>query len=119
MPAAPPPSPAGRPVARKQYSGNGYANPSRGSPSHCRARRQCVLAPSGFGSHKQGPVPDGIVIFVGNDQRPERRIHVLRQYESDLKGGTFRLQLMNEVVDDLLERLVDISDKLVLCPANT
>lgn len=40
--------------------------------------------------------------------------HVLRQYESDLKGGTFRLQLMNEVVDDLLGRLIDVSDELDL-----
>ncbi|MGF6759386.1 hypothetical protein [Paraburkholderia sp. GAS42] len=38
--------------------------------------------------------------------------HVLRQYEIDLKNGPCRVQLMNEVVDDLLERVIDVSDKL-------
>ncbi len=38
--------------------------------------------------------------------------HVFRKYESDLKSGAVRLQLMNEVVDDLAKRLVDISDEL-------
>src|SRR3972149_2289818 len=38
--------------------------------------------------------------------------HVLRQYESDRKDGSLRLQLMNEVVDDLCERVIDVSDAL-------
>lgn len=38
--------------------------------------------------------------------------HVLRQYESDLKDGSLRLQLMNEVVDHLCERVIDVSDTL-------
>lgn len=38
--------------------------------------------------------------------------HVFRQYESDLKTGPHRLQLMNEVIDDLPARLIDVSDKL-------
>ena len=38
--------------------------------------------------------------------------HVLRQYQSDLKGGPLRLQLMNEVVDDLCERVIDVSNEL-------
>jgi hypothetical protein len=50
-------------------------------------------------------------------QTPQRLLgvtaaHVLRQYQSDLKGGPLRLQLMNEVVDDLCERLIDVSDEL-------
>ena len=40
--------------------------------------------------------------------------HVFRQYERDSKNGRARLQLMNEVVDDLGRRLIDISDKLDL-----
>jgi len=40
--------------------------------------------------------------------------HVYRQYEADRKNGPVRLQLMNEVVDDLENRLIDISDKLDL-----
>jgi len=40
--------------------------------------------------------------------------HVFRQYEADRKNGSVRLQLMNEVVDDLDKRLLDISDKLDL-----
>jgi hypothetical protein len=38
--------------------------------------------------------------------------HVLRQYQSDLKCGPIRLQLMSEVVDDLCERVIDVSDGL-------
>ncbi len=38
--------------------------------------------------------------------------HVFHQYQSDLKGGSVRLQLMNEVVDDLCERVIDVSDRL-------
>jgi hypothetical protein len=50
-------------------------------------------------------------------QTPQRLLgvtaaHVLRQYQSDLNGGSFRLQLMNEVADDLCERLIDVSDEL-------
>jgi hypothetical protein len=50
-------------------------------------------------------------------QTPKRLLgvtaaHVLRQYESDLKEGALRLQLMNEVVDDLLARVIDVSDTL-------
>jgi hypothetical protein len=37
---------------------------------------------------------------------------VVRQYEVDLKDGPLRLQLGSEVVDDLLGRLIDISEKL-------
>lgn len=40
--------------------------------------------------------------------------HVISQYEEDLKNGSLRLQLMNEVVDDLLERLICVSEKLDL-----
>jgi len=38
--------------------------------------------------------------------------HVLRGYENDCKKQKVRLQLMNEVVDDLLERVIAISDRL-------
>jgi hypothetical protein len=40
--------------------------------------------------------------------------HVFRDYEADRKSGSLRLQLMNEVVDDLDKRLIDVSDKLDL-----
>jgi hypothetical protein len=40
--------------------------------------------------------------------------HVYRQYEVDRKKGAVRLQLMNEVVDDLDKRVIDVSDKLDL-----
>ena len=40
--------------------------------------------------------------------------HVFRQYERDSKNGPVRLQFMNEVIDDLGGRLIDISDKLDL-----
>jgi len=40
--------------------------------------------------------------------------HVFRKYEADRHNGSVRLQLMNEVVDDLDKRLIDISDKLDL-----
>lgn len=50
-------------------------------------------------------------------QTPQRLLgvtaaHVLRQYQTDLKAGSLRLQLMNEVVDDLCDRLIDVSDGL-------
>ena len=53
-------------------------------------------------------------------QTPKRLLgvtaaHVLRQYQSDLKGGSLRLQLMNEVVDDLCERVIDVSDQVGHC----
>lgn len=37
--------------------------------------------------------------------------HVVYQFARDNKGGQFRLRLMNEVVADLLDRVIDISDK--------
>lgn len=40
--------------------------------------------------------------------------HVFRGYEADRKSGSVRLQLMNEVVDDLDKCLIDISDELDL-----
>ncbi len=40
--------------------------------------------------------------------------HVFKKYESDRKNGSVRLQLMNEVVDDLDECLIDVSDELDL-----
>ncbi len=50
-------------------------------------------------------------------QTPKRLLgvtaaHVLQRYESDIKNGSLRLQLMNEVVDDLCERVIDVSDGL-------
>lgn len=38
--------------------------------------------------------------------------HVLHQYQSNLNRGAVRLQLMNEVVDDLCDRMIDVSDRL-------
>jgi hypothetical protein len=39
--------------------------------------------------------------------------HVLRQYQNDLKKeGSLRVQLMNEVIDDLPERIIDVCDNL-------
>lgn len=37
--------------------------------------------------------------------------HVFQQYQKDLEGGPVRLQLMNVVVDDLCQRVVEISEK--------
>jgi hypothetical protein len=49
-------------------------------------------------------------------QTPKRLLgvtaaHVFQQYQKDLERGSVRLQLMNEVVDDLCERVVEISEK--------
>lgn len=38
--------------------------------------------------------------------------HVVRQFEQDIKTGSFQLNLMNEIVNDLLDRVICISDKL-------
>lgn len=50
-------------------------------------------------------------------QTPKRLLgvtaaHVVNQYLRDLKRRSHRLQLMNEVVDDLSERVIDVSDGL-------
>jgi hypothetical protein len=38
--------------------------------------------------------------------------HVFRQYLTDLKAAPLRLQLGNEVVEDLRDRVIDVSDRL-------
>lgn len=38
--------------------------------------------------------------------------HVFYQYQKDLKGGKVRLQLMNEVIEDLRARVIDVSYSL-------
>jgi hypothetical protein len=50
---------------------------------------------------------------------PQRQLgvtaaHVVREYEKDSKAQLVRLQFMNETVDDLLDRVIAISDKLDL-----
>lgn len=37
--------------------------------------------------------------------------HVMRQYESDQQKGKFRVQLMDQVFDSLLDHVIDVSDK--------
>lgn len=37
--------------------------------------------------------------------------HVIRQFEKDIQINEFRLQLMNEVFDDFMSLVIDISDK--------
>jgi len=40
--------------------------------------------------------------------------HVVRQFAHDIKNEQFQLNLMNEIVNDLLDRVICISDKLDL-----
>lgn len=81
-----------------------------------RILRDCCVPIYWFRLNKDNPtiLHNGTVTLL---KTPKKLLgvtaaHVLRGYENDRQNQKVRLQLMSEVVDDLLERVIAISDTL-------